>query len=88
MEEKTIVEQLSEELTYSPKHACRLVEESEVATADSFCEGYKEFLNICKTERECVRYIVDAAKEKGLVRLEGKEYVMKDGDVTLFRFNV
>ena len=29
-----------------------------------------------------------AAKEKGLVRLEGKDYVMKDGDVTLFRFNV
>lgn len=29
-----------------------------------------------------------AAKEKGLVRSEGKEYVMKDGDVTLFRFNV
>ena len=28
------------------------------------------------------------AKEKGLVRSEGKEYVMKDGDVTLFRFNV
>ena len=28
------------------------------------------------------------AKEKGLVRLEGKEYVMQDGDVTLFRFNV
>ncbi|QZY57197.1 redox-regulated ATPase YchF [Crassaminicella profunda] len=29
-----------------------------------------------------------AAKEKGLVRLEGKEYVVKDGDVILFRFNV
>ncbi len=29
-----------------------------------------------------------AAKEKGLVRSEGKEYVMHDGDVTLFRFNV
>lgn len=29
-----------------------------------------------------------AAKEKGLVRSEGKEYLMKDGDVTLFRFNV
>ena len=29
-----------------------------------------------------------AAKEKGLVRSEGKEYVMNDGDVTLFRFNV
>ena len=30
----------------------------------------------------------NAAREKGLVRLEGKEYVMKDGDVTHFRFNV
>ncbi|MBP9624982.1 MAG: redox-regulated ATPase YchF [Veillonella sp.] len=30
----------------------------------------------------------NAAKEKGLVRLEGKDYVMKDGDVTYFRFNV
>ncbi|MCH5202501.1 MAG: redox-regulated ATPase YchF [Oscillospiraceae bacterium] len=29
-----------------------------------------------------------ACKEKGLVRSEGKEYVMKDGDVVLFRFNV
>jgi len=30
----------------------------------------------------------NAAKEKGLVRLEGKDYVMQDGDVTYFRFNV
>lgn len=29
-----------------------------------------------------------SAKEKGLVRIEGKEYIMKDGDVVLFRFNV
>ena len=29
-----------------------------------------------------------ACKEKGLVKSEGKEYVMQDGDVTLFRFNV
>ena len=29
-----------------------------------------------------------AAKEQGLVRSEGKEYVVKDGDVILFRFNV
>ena len=28
------------------------------------------------------------AKEKGLVRLEGKDYVMNDGDIVLFRFNV
>ncbi len=29
-----------------------------------------------------------AAKEKGLVRIEGKDYVVEDGDVILFRFNV
>ena len=31
---------------------------------------------------------MQAAKEKGLVRSEGKEYVVKDGDIVLFRFNV
>ena len=31
---------------------------------------------------------MQAAKEKGLVRSEGKEYVVKDGDIILFRFNV
>ena len=35
---------------------------------------------------ECGSYV--AAKEKGLVRSEGKEYVMNDGDIVLFRFNV
>lgn len=30
----------------------------------------------------------NAAKEKGQVRLEGKDYIMQDGDVTYFRFNV
>ena len=35
---------------------------------------------------DCGSY--SAAKEKGLVRIEGKEYVVKDGDVVLFRFNV
>ncbi|BCN31563.1 redox-regulated ATPase YchF [Anaeromicropila herbilytica] len=35
---------------------------------------------------ECGSY--NAAKDKGLVRSEGKEYVVQDGDVILFRFNV
>ena len=35
---------------------------------------------------ECRTY--NAAKEKGLVRLEGKDYVVQDGDIILFRFNV
>ena len=29
-----------------------------------------------------------SAKEKGLVRSEGKDYIMKDGDILLFKFNV
>jgi ribosome-binding ATPase len=31
---------------------------------------------------------IAAAREKGLYRMEGKEYVVKDGDVLLFKFNV
>ncbi|MCI9177973.1 MAG: redox-regulated ATPase YchF [Clostridia bacterium] len=31
---------------------------------------------------------MNSVKEKGLVRLEGKDYIMQDGDVVLFRFNV
>ena len=29
-----------------------------------------------------------AESEKGLVRSEGKEYIMQDGDIVLFKFNV
>ncbi len=43
--------------------------------------GFDEFIN------ECGGNMV-SAKEKGLVRSEGKDYVMKDGDIVLFRFNV
>ena len=43
--------------------------------------GFDEFIN------ECDGNMV-TAKEKGLVRSEGKEYIMKDGDIVLFRFNV
>ena len=32
--------------------------------------------------------LATAAKEKGLLRSEGKEYVVKDGDMIYFRFNV
>jgi ribosome-binding ATPase YchF (GTP1/OBG family) len=31
---------------------------------------------------------MQACKEKGLVRSEGKDYVMQDGDIVVFRFNV
>ena len=31
---------------------------------------------------------MNAAKEKGLIRSEGKDYVFKDGDIVVIRFNV
>ena len=31
---------------------------------------------------------MNTAKEKGLIRLEGKDYIMQDGDIVLFKFNV
>jgi ribosome-binding ATPase YchF (GTP1/OBG family) len=31
---------------------------------------------------------MQACREKGLIRSEGKDYVMQDGDIVLFRFNV
>ena len=39
-----------------------------------------------QTLLDCGSYT--AAREKGLVRMEGKDYVVQDGDVILFRFNV
>ena len=39
-------------------------------------------------EPKSIRKACQLLKEKGAVRSEGKEYVVKDGDVLLFRFNV
>ncbi|MFO7611747.1 MAG: DUF933 domain-containing protein, partial [Clostridia bacterium] len=39
-----------------------------------------------KTLEECGS--MPAAREKGLIKSEGKDYVIQDGDVILFRFNV
>ncbi len=41
--------------------------------------AYADFIN-CGSEAKC--------KEKGLLRIEGKEYTVKDGDLMHFRFNV
>ena len=48
----------------------------------------QEQIDELKAHQDDINYDVAAAREKGLVRSEGKEYVMQDGDVVLFRFNV
>jgi len=63
-------------------------------------KSLREQLRILKKQMEVLKYkkkfyqdLLDngslaAAREKGIVGMEGKEYVVKDGDVILFRFNV
>ena len=68
--EKTTAELLKEELMINRKHGGFLLEDSEIAKADAFCEGYKAFLDAAKTEREAVNYTVRLAEENGFVPFE------------------
>ena len=65
--------------TKAPQAAGKIHSDFERGFIRAEVVNYQDLLD-CKT--------YSAAKDKGLVRLEGKEYVVKDGDVVLFRFNV
>ena len=65
--------------TKAPQAAGKIHTDFERGFIKAEVVNYKDLL-------DCGSYI--GAKEKGLVRMEGKDYVMKDGDVVLFRFNV
>ena len=70
MSEKTQAELLKEQLFYSADHASYVCEDDEIAQADSFCEGYKKFLDACKTEREAAAFVLDLAKKEGYVEFD------------------
>lgn len=65
--------------TKAPQAAGKIHSDFERGFIKAEVVNYQDLLD-CKTYA--------GAKEKGLVRVEGKEYVVKDGDVVLFRFNV
>lgn len=65
--------------TKAPQAAGKIHSDIERGFIRAEIVGYEDLMS-------CGSYT--AAKEKGMVRLEGKDYVMGDGDVTLFRFNV
>ena len=65
--------------TKAPQAAGKIHSDFERGFIRAEVVNYQDLLD-CKT--------YSTAKDKGLVRLEGKEYVVKDGDVVLFRFNV
>ena len=74
-EEKSQADQLRESLCRRQKHACEALPAEEIARADEFCEGYKAFLNACKTERECAGWFIARAQALGFVPFEeGRPY--------------
>ena len=75
MAEKTASELLREQLSYKRKNGRLYSDESIVNAADSYCDGYKAFLDKAKTEREAAKAAMEMAKAAGFTEFEhGKKY--------------
>lgn len=73
------VKQLKEKLFLNQKNGVLAVEEAIVSTAENYCEDYKKFLDIAKTEREAVVEAIKMAEAKGFTEMvEGKKYSVGD----------
>lgn len=68
--EKSKGKLLQEELFNAKKHACEVLSDEQIKEADSFCDGYKEFLFECKTEREVISYVEKAALSEGFTTFD------------------
>ena len=63
------------DLSYQNKNAFDVLSEAELKEAQEYCEGYKKFLNSCKTEREAAEFTVAVAKENGFEEFDkNKKY--------------
>ena len=79
MAEKTASELLREQLSYKRKNGRLYSDESIVNAADSYCDGYKVFLDKAKTEREAAKAAMEMAKAAGFTEFEhGKKYSAGD----------
>ena len=77
--ERTEAELLSEKLMLKNEHFSKAYDCDEQKKADEFCEGYKEFLNEGKTERECVEYTIRNAEALGFTAFDkAKAYAPGD----------
>ncbi len=63
--EKSPEKELKEKLFYNKKNVYQIIDNETVNKVNSFSEDYKNFLNLAKTEREAVKFAVEAAVEKG-----------------------
>ncbi len=79
MAEKTQAEILKEKLFANPLNAAYTCDDSEIAQADAFCEGYKKYLDICKTEREAAAYTKELAEKAGYEAFDASK-TYKAGD--------
>ncbi len=75
MPKKNPIDELQKKLVYAPKNAALTLDQKTVAAADTFCAGYRRFLNGAKTEREAVELSVALAEKSGFIAFEpGKKY--------------
>ncbi len=63
-------EELTKKLTYSRKNFWQEASKKEQKAAFNFSEGYKTFLDICKTERETIDFYADVLKQKGFKNID------------------
>ena len=76
--EKSRGQKLQEELTWKFPNIAKDAPE-QIEEAKAFCEGYKEFLNQGKTERECVAKAVEILEKAGYTPIEaGRKYAAGD----------
>ncbi len=74
-EQKSLGNKLKEELFYTPDHLGEVLSDDQINSALSFSDGYKTFLDRCKTEREAVEYSIELATKKGFEEFKaGKKY--------------
>ena len=74
-EEKQEIKELTKELLIDRRSGYFQVPDEEVAKADGFCGGYREFIGKAKTEREVAAYAIAAAEKAGFVPFEaGRRY--------------
>lgn len=74
---------IKKNLFYENKNAFLRLSEEEIEKAYGFCEGYKQFLNLAKTEREAAAAAIVLAEQKGFKPFE-REKKYKSGDKVYF----
>ena len=68
--EQTTGKQKRDALLSNKKNGWDRVDAATEAAIDSYCQGYKTFLDRGKTERDCVKYTVELAQAAGFVPFE------------------